>query len=143
MNVPLATHDGSWLCQTRVWPRSRWPTAVAALAIERWPTIPLPRPIRQRSPMTTMRDEMPSWSGPQPADSATWPEIIVFACHYCAYAAADLAGSMRLQICDELAAVPWELLGDARMPDGTLLAPRTPDVASEPDVAGAAGSGGS
>ena len=24
------------------------------------------------------------------------PEIIVFACHYCAYAAADLAGSMRL-----------------------------------------------
>jgi F420-non-reducing hydrogenase iron-sulfur subunit len=25
------------------------------------------------------------------------PEVIVFACHYCAYAAADLAGSMRLQ----------------------------------------------
>ena len=25
------------------------------------------------------------------------PEIIVFACHYCAYAAADLAGSMRMQ----------------------------------------------
>lgn len=25
------------------------------------------------------------------------PEIIVFACHYCAYAAADLAGSMRLE----------------------------------------------
>jgi F420-non-reducing hydrogenase iron-sulfur subunit len=25
------------------------------------------------------------------------PEIITFACHYCAYAAADLAGSMRLQ----------------------------------------------
>jgi coenzyme F420-reducing hydrogenase delta subunit len=25
------------------------------------------------------------------------PKIIVFACHYCAYAAADLAGSMRLQ----------------------------------------------
>lgn len=25
------------------------------------------------------------------------PEIIVFACHYCAYAAADLAGGMRLQ----------------------------------------------
>jgi F420-non-reducing hydrogenase iron-sulfur subunit len=25
------------------------------------------------------------------------PEIVVFACHYCAYAAADLAGSMRLQ----------------------------------------------
>ncbi len=33
--------------------------------------------------------------------AAAWPdfepEIIVFACHYCAYAAADLAGSMRLQ----------------------------------------------
>jgi len=25
------------------------------------------------------------------------PEIIGFCCHYCAYAAADLAGSMRLQ----------------------------------------------
>jgi len=25
------------------------------------------------------------------------PEVITFACHYCAYAAADLAGSMRLQ----------------------------------------------
>lgn len=25
------------------------------------------------------------------------PQIIAFCCHYCAYAAADLAGSMRLQ----------------------------------------------
>ena len=25
------------------------------------------------------------------------PEIIAYCCHYCAYAAADLAGSMRLQ----------------------------------------------
>ncbi len=25
------------------------------------------------------------------------PQIIAFACHYCAYAAADLAGSMRLE----------------------------------------------
>lgn len=25
------------------------------------------------------------------------PQILAFACHYCAYAAADLAGSMRLQ----------------------------------------------
>ena len=24
------------------------------------------------------------------------PEVVAFACHYCAYAAADLAGSMRL-----------------------------------------------
>ena len=32
-----------------------------------------------------------------PVDPNFEPEIIVFACHYCAYAAADLAGSMRLQ----------------------------------------------
>jgi coenzyme F420-reducing hydrogenase delta subunit len=32
-----------------------------------------------------------------PVDPGFEPEIIVFACHYCAYAAADLAGSMRLQ----------------------------------------------
>jgi F420-non-reducing hydrogenase iron-sulfur subunit len=25
------------------------------------------------------------------------PEILAFCCHYCAYAAADLAGSMRLE----------------------------------------------
>jgi len=34
---------------------------------------------------------------PRPVDPGFEPEIIVFACHYCAYAAADLAGSMRLQ----------------------------------------------
>jgi F420-non-reducing hydrogenase iron-sulfur subunit len=33
----------------------------------------------------------------KPVDPTFEPEIIVFACHYCAYAAADLAGSMRLQ----------------------------------------------
>ena len=38
-------------------------------------------------------DEAP----PKPVDPSFEPEIIVFACHYCAYAAADLAGSMRLQ----------------------------------------------
>ena len=32
-----------------------------------------------------------------PTNEGFEPEIIVFACHYCAYAAADLAGSMRLQ----------------------------------------------
>ncbi len=32
----------------------------------------------------------------QPIDPDFQPEIIVFACHYCAYAAADLAGVMRL-----------------------------------------------
>jgi coenzyme F420-reducing hydrogenase delta subunit len=38
-------------------------------------------------------DEAPK----KPVDPSFEPEIIVFACHYCAYAAADLAGSMRLQ----------------------------------------------
>lgn len=38
-------------------------------------------------------DEAPK----RPVDPDFEPEIIVFACHYCAYAAADLAGSMRLQ----------------------------------------------
>ena len=33
----------------------------------------------------------------KPVDPDFEPEIIVFACHYCAYAAADLAGSMRLK----------------------------------------------
>lgn len=33
----------------------------------------------------------------QPTGSDFEPEIVVFACHSCAYAAADLAGSMRLQ----------------------------------------------
>jgi F420-non-reducing hydrogenase iron-sulfur subunit len=30
------------------------------------------------------------------------PEIIAFCCHYCAYAAADLAGSMRIQYPDSI-----------------------------------------
>jgi coenzyme F420-reducing hydrogenase delta subunit len=30
-------------------------------------------------------------------DNQSQPEIIAFCCHYCAYAAADLAGSMRLE----------------------------------------------
>ncbi len=33
----------------------------------------------------------------KPVDADFEPEIIVFACHYCAYAAADLAGTMRLE----------------------------------------------
>jgi coenzyme F420-reducing hydrogenase delta subunit len=28
---------------------------------------------------------------------STHPEIVAFCCHYCAYAAADLAGSMRVE----------------------------------------------
>ena len=31
------------------------------------------------------------------SDQAFQPEIVAFCCHYCAYAAADLAGSMRLE----------------------------------------------
>ncbi len=36
-------------------------------------------------------------AAPRPVDPDFEPEIIVFACHYCAYAAADLAGVMRLE----------------------------------------------
>jgi len=43
-------------------------------------------------------DAAPGQDAPAlPANEGFEPEIIVFACHYCAYAAADLAGSMRLQ----------------------------------------------
>ena len=31
------------------------------------------------------------------SDNNFEPEIVAFCCHYCAYAAADLAGSMRLE----------------------------------------------
>jgi F420-non-reducing hydrogenase iron-sulfur subunit len=31
------------------------------------------------------------------SDNNFQPEIVAFCCHYCAYAAADLAGSMRLE----------------------------------------------
>ncbi len=41
--------------------------------------------------------DAPVEEAPKPVDPNFEPEIIVFACHYCAYAAADLAGSMRLQ----------------------------------------------
>ena len=32
-----------------------------------------------------------------PPSNGFEPEIVAFCCHYCAYAAADLAGSMRLE----------------------------------------------
>ncbi len=40
-----------------------------------------------------MTDETPPNSSPENFS----PEIVAFCCHYCAYAAADLAGSMRLE----------------------------------------------
>ncbi|MBN1291708.1 MAG: hydrogenase iron-sulfur subunit [Candidatus Latescibacteria bacterium] len=33
----------------------------------------------------------------EPAGTVFEPKIVAFCCHYCAYAAADLAGSMRIQ----------------------------------------------
>ena len=51
-----------------------------------------PRP-RPATPAPRPRPEQAK----KPVDPDFEPEIIVFACHYCAYAAADLAGSMRLQ----------------------------------------------
>ena len=38
----------------------------------------------------------------KPIDPDFEPEIIVFACHYCAYAAADLAGALRFQYPESL-----------------------------------------
>ena len=40
-----------------------------------------------------MPDETPPNSSPKYFS----PEIVAFCCHYCAYSAADLAGSMRLE----------------------------------------------
>ena len=51
-----------------------------------------------RQAKTTIDDPAAEAAAPAlPANENFEPEIIVFACHYCAYAAADLAGSMRLQ----------------------------------------------
>ncbi|WP_066635880.1 hydrogenase iron-sulfur subunit [Desulfolucanica intricata] len=39
------------------------------------------------------------------------PKIIAFCCHYCAYSAADLAGSMRLQYSDNIRVVEMPCSG--------------------------------
>ena len=39
------------------------------------------------------------------------PEIIAFCCHYCAYAAADLAGSMRLNYSSSIKVVEMPCTG--------------------------------
>ena len=36
-------------------------------------------------------------TAPEPRDTSGQPVMLAFCCHYCAYAAADLAGAMRLQ----------------------------------------------
>jgi coenzyme F420-reducing hydrogenase delta subunit len=41
----------------------------------------------------TFADELPT----NPSPDSFSPEIVAFCCHYCAYSAADLAGSMRLE----------------------------------------------
>jgi len=46
------------------------------------------------TPVADLADEAPPKKAVDPDFE---PEIIVFACHYCAYAAADLAGTMRLE----------------------------------------------
>jgi F420-non-reducing hydrogenase iron-sulfur subunit len=53
--------------------------------------------MRPSSPMTPAGTTGAS-GGTPPGASTTWePEIIAFCCNYCAYAAADLAGSKRMQ----------------------------------------------
>jgi phenylalanyl-tRNA synthetase beta subunit len=54
------------------------------------------------SSWTHCLDKITRWSFHQNKDSFMTskgfdPEIVAFCCHYCAYAAADLAGSMRLE----------------------------------------------
>ncbi|MEW6545388.1 MAG: hydrogenase iron-sulfur subunit [Bacillota bacterium] len=39
----------------------------------------------------------PAGTGPEQAQARFEPKIVAFCCYYCAYSAADLAGSMRLQ----------------------------------------------
>ena len=48
------------------------------------------------------------WRGPL-NNNGFEPNIIAFCCHYCAYAAADLAGSMRLEYPTAVKVVerPW------------------------------------
>lgn len=45
---------------------------------------------------TQLKNETPSIEGPHETPEDWEPNIIAFACHYCAFAAADLAGVMRL-----------------------------------------------
>lgn len=43
-----------------------------------------------------VHEEVPSIEKPHETQSDWEPNILAFACHYCAFAAADLAGVMRL-----------------------------------------------
>jgi len=45
-----------------------------------------PKAVEEKPPVETLRDAPPGWE----------PNVLAFACHYCAFAAADLAGVMRL-----------------------------------------------
>ncbi len=45
---------------------------------------------------TAVREEKPSIEKPQETPQSWEAKILAFACHYCAFAAADLAGVMRL-----------------------------------------------
>jgi len=50
------------------------------------------------------------------------PVILAFCCHYCAYAAADLAGSMRLQYSGNVLEVNYLLAAFERGADGVIVA---------------------
>lgn len=57
----------------------------------------MPDPVDETTMTVEAAAPDPSVEEVLPSNEGFEPEIIVFACHYCAYAAADLAGSMRLQ----------------------------------------------
>ena len=58
----------------------------------------LPRRMRNEElPANAELNPQSAIRNPQSADIQQPPVIVAFCCHYCAYAAADLAGTMRLQ----------------------------------------------
>lgn len=63
---------------------------------QREQTLAPPAPAGQSSAQQALAGQTPVEADPKPASSAFEPDILVFACHYCAYAAADLAGVLRL-----------------------------------------------
>jgi len=68
---------------------------------------------------------------------ASFPTILVFACHWCSYAAADLAGLMRIQmdprfrvirtVCSARVDPEWVIRAISRGADGVLVLGGKPD----------------
>jgi F420-non-reducing hydrogenase iron-sulfur subunit len=59
----------------------------------------------------TTNDQRSSFVVHPSSDNGFQPEIVAFCCHYCAYAAADLAGAIRLQYPDSIKIVKLPCTG--------------------------------